>query len=94
MAGDVPLADEDLPLGMTDLEERLLGADGDAARSEVLSTLDQLKLRLTSEAGKGLPPDAFKTYQTLERSLAAARAIVIASRNFKVGKDGPDARNS
>lgn len=73
-----PLAPADLPVGMTEIEERLRGPDGAAFREELLETLDREIEAIRVRLAEGLPPDEYARATTIGRALAAARDIVLA----------------
>ena len=75
---ETPAAD---PLGMTDIEDRLRGPDGEAYRQELLNSLTNLDEKLTSRMAPGLAPDEFERARLLRLAVASAKEIVLVFRS-------------
>jgi hypothetical protein len=76
MRGAQPSAEMDF--GMTDLEEKLNGADGEAVRNAVVKRLDGLLDQTTAEIRAGLAPGSYSRAEAVASALAAAREIMNA----------------
>jgi hypothetical protein len=74
---DAPPA-QPIDFGMTDLEEKLRGPGGKAARAALISRLEQLGSEFAAKLKSGLTPADYAKADAIAKALAAAREIVIA----------------
>lgn len=70
----------EVPVGMTDLEERLRADDGGEVRAAVLSRLAQLDGDIGAMVGRGLTQDEFSRAQAIRGAVAAARGFLTKRR--------------
>jgi len=68
----------EMDFGMTDLEEKLNGADGEAVRNAVIKRLDGLLDQTMAELRAGLAPGSYSRAEAVASALAAAREIMNA----------------
>jgi hypothetical protein len=66
--------------GMTDLEERLRGADAEAERDRLIARFGVLDEYIRGQMSAGVTPEAFEKMRLLRVALAHARKIVIVFR--------------
>ncbi|SDO20434.1 hypothetical protein SAMN05216360_11682 [Methylobacterium phyllostachyos] len=64
------------PFGMTDLQEVLLGPDGETARREALAHLDTSLARLDDRLLAGLDPQRMTQARAVRQALDTARAVL------------------
>ncbi len=69
--------DEEFGFRMTDLEEQLAGANGEAVRMDVLKTLVERGGKLKADMDTGLPNNEYQTAALAYRALAAAHEIMV-----------------
>jgi hypothetical protein len=74
MAGEP--AEQDGPSGMTDLQEALMGADGDVVRRDGLARLDASLARLDARLMTGLDPRDMSRSRQVRQALEAARLVL------------------
>lgn len=63
--------------GMTELEEKLRGADGERVAQNLLAKFNQLDAVLNARIANGLSPDDYARATVIRNSLAAASNILI-----------------
>lgn len=76
---DNPATGEDqgsFGFGMTELEERLSGADGHTLRDEIAELLAEKAKQLRERMETGLTPDEYHKATAVQKALAAAYDIV------------------
>lgn len=64
------------PLAMTDLEQRLAGADGLAQGEAIQHRLSTMEAHLAGRIAGGLPRSEFAAWQHALAAVVAARAVV------------------
>ena len=68
------------PFGMTDIEDRLRGPDGETYRQDLLNSLNSIEERLTVDLASGLSREAFEQVRQVLGAVASAKEIVLAFR--------------
>jgi hypothetical protein len=68
---------EDTPFGVTDLEEQLVGAEGETRQRELLERFAALDADAQREINAGVTPARFRALTEIRAALAAARRIVL-----------------
>ena len=68
------------PFGMTDIEDRLRGPEGEAYRQELLKSLNLIEERLSADLNSGLSREAYEQARQVLAAVASAKEIVLAFR--------------
>ncbi|WAJ30491.1 hypothetical protein [Antarcticirhabdus aurantiaca] len=73
----------------TELGERLTGPGGADVAAEVVGRIDALLHSLRVEVAAGVPFGRFEAFNSLERSLVAARRVVLLMQSSGAETTGP-----